>query len=338
MSVLIVVHLVVRSTLMLNKVMVIGDTHFSDSFRGTHKDYKASSLRLMNHIIDKIKLENPTIVIFAGDFIGVKEKNIRSRAFFLEVIRFLQKVNNLTTDGVFTLLGNHDIGGYSVTDVSLLIELGLFKHCKVIDLKSDSGNPILRFHMVDYGLENEKIDLLEGESNVVIGHNNFAFNHDSLYGGQAGIVLSNHGVWEGVDLVLSGHIHVPSHEIISGRIGDSVSNLFVLGSPSRVMERIKDCWYVIFESDGSDRVNYEAKPFDLWGIDEEFLPKEEVSLNEKELSLRDKNLRGIIQELNESRLLRGGLMEQIDRFPLVSKEVKERAKEILERVGQHNGN
>lgn len=319
---------------MKEKLMIIGDTHFSDTFKGTHKDYKASSIRLMGHIINKIKAENPTRVIFAGDFIGVQEKNIRSRLFFLEVIKFLQEVNSLVNNEVYTLLGNHDIGSYSVTDVSLLIELGLFKHIEELDIYSvdSSKEPLIRFHMIDYGLENEPLNLLKNGSNVVVGHNNFAFNHDSLYGGQKGIVLANHKVWEGVDLVLSGHIHIPSHEVISGRIGDSVSNLFILGCPARVMERIDDCWYVTFDVEDKDRVVYEAKPFDLWSVEEEFLPKVEEIEEDKEKSIRDKNLRGIIKELNESKLMQGGLFEQIDRFPMVSKEVKERAKEILGKV------
>lgn len=319
---------------MVNKIMVIGDTHFSDTFKGTHKDYKQSSIRLMEHIIHKVKVENPSIVIFAGDFIGVQEKNIKSRLFFLEVIKFLQELNKLTDNNIYTLLGNHDIGSYSVTDVSLLIELGLFKHVKSLDVNSlnNQESEVLRFHLVDYGLEDDPIDLLKGGSNVIIGHNNFAFNHDSLYGGQKGIVLANHTNWEGVDLVLSGHIHIPSQEVVSGRIGDSVSNLFILGAPCRVMERIEDCWYVTFEREGSDRFIYEAKPFDLWSVEEEFLPKYEEVEEEKEKSIRDKNLRGIIQELNESKLMQGGLFEQIERFPMVSKEVKERAKEILGKV------
>lgn len=317
----------------INKVMVIGDTHFSDTFKGTHRDYKQSSLRLMTHIIEKVKMESPEILIFAGDFLGVKEKNIKSRAFFLEIIKFLQELNNLTDNNVYTLLGNHDIGSYAVTDVQLLIELGLFKHPKYIPVNSleDESKEILRLHLVDYGLENEPLDLLKEESNVVIGHNNFAFNYESLYGGQEGIVLANHTNWEGVELILSGHIHVPSPEVQVGRIGDTISNLLVLGAPCRTAERIEDVFYVIFEIKG-DKVSYEAKLFDLWSVEEEFLPKIEKTEEEVEKTIRDKNLRGIIQELNESRLMKGSLSEQIRLFPMVSGEVKERAIEILERV------
>lgn len=315
----------------MDKLMVIGDTHFSDSFKGSHKDYKGSCLRLMEHILDKVKEENPDGVIFLGDFIGVQEKNIRSRSFFLDVVRFLQDLGSLVDGNVYTLFGNHDIGSYSVTDVGLLVELGLFKHVDKLDMLEDDGKVSVRFHFVDYGLEDEPLELSDEGSNVVLGHNNFAFNHDSLYGGQKGVVLANHKVWEGVDLVLSGHIHQPSSEIMSGRICDTVSNLFILGAPCRVAERFEDCWYVTFEKD-EDKVNYEAHLFGLWSVDEEFYPKEELTLDIQERSLRDKNLRGIIQELNESKLMQGGLFEQIEHFPMVSREVKDRAKEILERV------
>ena len=317
-----------------DKLMVIGDTHFSDTFKGTHINYKESGIRLMRLIIDKVKEEKPSHLVFAGDFIGVQEKSIRSRLFFLEIIKFLQELNKLTENNVYIIFGNHDIGSYSVTDVALLVELGLFKHVDSITFNSLTGKsyPLVKFHLVDYGMENEPLELTYGQSNVVIGHNNFAFNNDSLYGGQAGIVLANHTNWEGVDLVISGHIHVPSHEIVSGRIGDKVSNLFILGAPCRVAERIEDCWYVIFEREGQKNFVYEAKPFGLWSVEEEFLPKVEEGEEEKEKSIRDKNLRGIIQELNESRLMQGGLFEQIERFPMVSQEVKERAKEILGKV------
>lgn len=318
----------------LNKVILFGDTHFDDTFTGTHIDYKASSLRLLEHLTGIVEKEKPDAVIFMGDFIGVHRKNIKSRAYLLEIVKFLQNLNDLTGNNIYSLLGNHDMGGTTITDTALMVELGLLKNPSFLDIPNSSHKSPVRFHFVNYGAEYEPITKIEKGSNVILGHNDFAFNFETLYDkNRGGVVLANHTTWEGVELIISGHIHMPSHQIVSGRIGDSVANLFYVGSPARVSrgEKYQDCWYVVFEVD-ENKSNYEAKEVGLWPFEEEFEPEIEKTEDEKEKILRVKALRGIIQELNESKLLYGSLLDQIDKVPMVDIKVKKRAKEILQRV------
>lgn len=320
------------------KVLIFGDMHFSDSFKGTHINYMDSGRRLMARTIEIVKEEKPERVVFAGDFLGVQEKNVRLREFFIEIVKFLQELNKLTNNEVYIVKGNHDIDGYSVTDTEMLIELGLFKHQPNIDL-GEGSNVAARIHLVDFSFEDDPIDFADGAKNIVVGHNDFAFNPMGLFSQRSnGVILSNHLVWEGVDLILSGHIHVPSTEVIDGRIGNSASSLFVLGAPSRVAERVPDVYYVSIGLQGggtSDEVAFEANLFGLWSVEEEFLPKEnrEDLKEDDELALmRTKELRVIIQELTDDRLLRGSLESQIEKFPLVSSEVKEKATEYLRKA------
>ena len=317
---------------MSDRVMVIGDMHLSDSFKGSHKNYRESCIRLMALTLENVKKESPSKIVFLGDFIGSAEKNIRTRTFFVEVIHFLQELNDITNNNVYMVLGNHDIGGSNITDVNMLIELGLLKHVSYFDMvdKDVKGNDKLlaRFHIIDYGAQrNVTLSMAEGDvSNVVLGHDDYAFTYNEATHYGTDVILSNMVEWEGVELVLSGHIHKPSTEIRKGRIGDKPCSIFFLGAPSRPSDRYEDCWYVVFESAG-DSVGYRAENFGLWSVEEEFIEEEENldGYDEESAELHHKEFRKLLKELTESRLLKGSLKHQIEVFPGATEEVRKEA-------------
>lgn len=310
----------------MEKLIVIGDMHFSDVFKGSHLNYKESSYKLMERVREILKEEKADGVLFLGDFIGVSEKNIRSRQYFLDVVKFLQGLNEEYDGNVYSLLGNHDIGSYAVTDMELLGELGLYKNPKFFDISST------RFHLVNFGQEDGVLEK-SPQSNVIFAHNEFKLNVEDTMFSKDAIFLGDQLNWEGADLLIVGHIHTPSPEFEVGRVGSGTISMLYTGAPSRVSERIDDCWYVVFEKQDDGHVDYEVKRFGLWPIEEEFIEvktRDEKEL-EKEKKLQEMSLRKIIGELQQSKLLTGSLMGQIDLFPSVSDETKELAKVYLEK-------
>ena len=63
------------------KIHIYGDMHFSCVYEGQHKDYILECYTNMDNILNKVKKEKASAVIFLGDVIGVNERNIRDRNF-----------------------------------------------------------------------------------------------------------------------------------------------------------------------------------------------------------------------------------------------------------------
>ena len=313
------------------KILVFGDLHLSSTYEGSHKNYILDCYTTMELIVKYVKKEKPSAVFLLGDLIGVNERNIRDRQFLMRVIMFFGTLYNLTKGNVYAVKGNHDIGDFS--DYDMLVGLGYIKNPKYVDYNGSNGLEI-RFHFVNYGDEKKKLELVQDNaSNIVLGHADYYIDGVTTWYPSKGYVeLKKLKNFCGVELVFSGHIHVPSEEMLYTTLSDGEAvGLFYLGSPSRTAERYDDCWYVSFEySEENSSTSYDAKLMGLPKADEVFYPKEdfELSEEEEEQDKQNKALEVIVNEVMSSRIASGDIFKQIDIIP-ANEEVKELAKKYL---------
>lgn len=328
------------------KILVFGDLHLSCTYEGQHKDYTLECYKAMDNIINKVKESKASGVFFLGDVVGVNERNVRDRQFLLRIILFFKTLNELTNGNVYSVKGNHDKGDFS--DFDFLLGVGLLKNPSYVDYYSsepEEGNPEkdyleVRFHFVNYGEEERELKISEEDSysNVVLGHADYLIDGvTNWYQHKGGVMLSRLANFKGVEMVISGHIHVPSEEVLTTSIGDKAIDLFYTGAIGRTAERINDCWYVIFEyDDGSTEYNIEL--FGLDPVSEVFYPKEnfigeedeEGDVDAQERARQTESLTNLVKEIMENRMTSGDLFGQVRAVPGVSDEVKDIACKYLQ--------
>lgn len=325
------------------RVLVFGDLHLSATYEGKHKQYMFECYESMERVLEICKSENPSAVIFLGDLIGVNERNIRDRQFLMRVVMFFSQLNTMTKGNVFSVKGNHDIGDFS--DFDFLLGLGYIKNplyldyegVEVVDGKEVSSLEV-RFHFVNYGDEHEKLNLTSLDngvcaSNIILGHSDFYIEGvTNWYSSRNGMDLAEFDNFIGADLLISGHIHTPSDEVLYTSMKDgSLLGLFYTGSLGRVAERYDDCFYVRFEY-SSGGTGYGAYPVGLRRASEVFYPEESFIIEDEEkeeADMQSQRLTEYVKEIMESRLATGDLFAQIDKIPSADKETKELAKKYL---------
>jgi len=326
------------------KIHIYGDLHLSCVYEGQHKSYVTECYKNMDSIVRKVKEDRASAVILLGDVIGVNERNTRDRQFLLRIYLFFKTLNELTNGNVFVVKGNHDKGDFS--DFDFFLGMGLIKNPNYIDYygctekEYNEGNKSaleVRFHFVNYGEENRELTMSvdEGYSNVVLGHADYIIDGvTNWYQHKGGVHLARLLNFKGVDLVVSGHIHNPSEEVLTTVIGgDSPIGLFYAGSPARTSERYNDCWYLVFEFDG-DSTKYDANLFGLEPADLVFYPKETM-LNEDmedDDKRQSESLTNIVKEIMEGRMTSGDLFGQVRAVPGASDEVKDIACKYLQKA------
>lgn len=315
------------------KIFVFGDLHLSSTFEGQHINYLEESLSNMWKIRDMVLEQKPSAVFFLGDIIGVRERNIRDRRFFREVVLFFKALYDATGGNVYSVKGNHDFGDYS--DFDLLIGLGYLRNPDYVDYMRPSGLEV-RFHFVNYGYEKKNIRIADNASNVILCHADIQIpGVTTWYTTKEGYELSSLKNWYGVDLIIAGHIHTPSREVALTTIDGATTGLFYVGSPSRVAERFDDCWYMVFEYNSNvGTTDYQSLLFGLKPASEVFYPKDSFA-EEKELSeedIRTESLTNIVKEVMEGRMATGDLFGQIRRMPGASDRVKDIACEYLQKA------
>lgn len=326
------------------KVHVYGDLHLSCMYEGKHKNYTEECYKNMGNILDKVKADSPVAVFLSGDVIGVNERNVRDRQFLMRIYLFLQTLNELTNGNVYSVKGNHDKGDFA--DFDFFMGIGLIKNPDYVDLygcteeefKEGGAVPEVRFHFVNYGEESRKLSICtEGSSNVVIGHADYLIDGvTNWYSHKGGIRLASLENFAGVELVIAGHIHNPSEEVLMTTIkGDEQIGLFYLGSPARTAERFDDCWYIVFESqDGY--TSYDAKLFGLDPYKEVFIEEEECisDKTEEEIARDEENesLTNIVKEIMNGKITGGDLFSQVRRVPHASDRVKDIACDYLQKA------
>ncbi len=326
------------------KIFVFGDLHLSSTYEGQHVNYLEECLYNISKIKNMVLVEKPSAVFFVGDLIGVRERNLKDRRFFREVLLFFKTLSEVTNGNVYSVKGNHDFGDYS--DFDLLIGLGYLKNPNYVDYLSENGLEV-RFHFVNYGYERNALEFPEEAecSNVVLCHADIQIpGVTTWYTTKDGIQLSSLQNWRGVDLVIAGHIHTPSKEISFTTIDDASTGLFYIGSPSRTAERYDDCWYMVFAyNDEVKTTDYQSDLFGLKPVEEVFYPKsdfvDEADISEEDI--RTQSLVNIVKEVMDGRMTSGDLFHQIRVIPGTSDRVKDIACEYLQmaidEVGRSNG-
>lgn len=325
-----------------NNVMILGDLHISDVFKGKHKDYLSNCMWVLNEITKKIEEKKPSAVVLGGDIIGWTETNIRDRQILSSFCKYLRAWNDICP--IYCVRGNHDIKGYP--DFMFLSELGLIitsNKCNgYFDYygEEDEEKPEIRFHLVDYNDEKRSLDILEGVSNIVLGHNNYTIQGiTNWYAEHDGIELGLLQNFADVDMVISGHIHNPSPDFVSTPMTSGKEcMLFYTGCPTRPIKEknVYDyCWFVFAEYNAEMKeTNINTEMFKLLSANEVFYEDnefiEEHSKDELEETMRKEALQGVLNELMTFRITTGDPMEQLDNIPNASQEAKEVARNYLQ--------
>ena len=328
------------------KVLIVGDLHISDVYKGRHASYINTCMRTLIAIDKQVKESGASVLVISGDIVGVSERNIRNREMFSVLCKWFKsfKDNGIR---VIVVRGNHDFGEYP--DFQFLVDLGLVETSQTLngyfDYYGVSGQsvPEIRFHLVDYGMENRQLDICEGETtNIAITHNNFTIQGvTTWYQTHDGIELANQGNFAGVYMVINGHIHVPSPEIaFTDAVWGQPIGLFVLGCPTRpAFEKYTSCWYMEFAySDEEKSTSFNAIPFELLPLEEEYIMDENY-LEDKEVSEDDiaederkRNLKEVFSDIMSCRISGGDLTGQIRRIPNASEVAKDTAIKYLQKA------
>lgn len=322
-----------------NEVMIVGDLHFSDVFTGKHKNYLENCCWVVGQITKKLEEEKPSALVLLGDLIGWSETNIKSREVLSMFIRALKSWNRICP--VYAVRGNHDMKGYP--DFNFLEDLGMIitsAECEgYFDYypTEDSEIPEVRFHIVDYKQENRPLNIREGCSNIVLGHNNYTIDGvTTWYRDHDGIELGMLRNYVGVDMVISGHIHNPSPEIYSVQMSDSQScMLFYAGCPSRPIREgsgyaYDTCWYVFLRYNAEEKMTdvitdeFKLRPAEeIFYKDDTFIEEENQEALQDEV--RKKALKDVLGDLLQYRMNQGSPIDQIKNIPNASEEAKETA-------------
>lgn len=265
-------------------VVIIGDLHYSDKYKGSHIDYLRNCYRVMEQVelnIERIKGNYGKVsVIFLGDLFGVNEKIFTTNSFMLRVYDHFTRLKALTDGHVYSVRGNHDIGHNDTTSFETLAHLGSYlvpaSHVDYF-ISDDDG---IRFHFLHYGEETRELNKLDGFADVVLAHNDFGLPGLPDYGwfpSPKRLDLEGMSNLNGVSLVISGHIHQPSPEPAYVTLpSGNEATLFYPGCPTRVKvdENYDDCHMVVFYPQGTE-VGYTHESFGLVPASELFLVKSE---------------------------------------------------------------
>lgn len=318
------------------RILIFGDLHLSSTYEGQHISYIKDCYENMETIKDICSAEKPKAIVFLGDLIGVNERTIRDRQFFMRVLQFFEYLNEITGNRVYSVKGNHDIGNF--TDFDFLKGMGLIRNPEYLDyygINKEDGSETheVRLHLVNYGHERENLKILDPEqevSNIVLGHADYYIEGvTNWYSARNGIELKMLDNYCGVELVISGHIHIPSDQILYTNLKDgSDIGLFFTGSPSRTAERFDDCWYVRIEYDGCGGTNCDPMLMGIPDASEVFYPKEDFELdteNMDEQQIQSDKLTELVKEIIESRIASGDIVNQIMINPIADKETKDLA-------------
>ena len=319
------------------KILLFGDLHMSSSFEGQHISYIQECYENMETIKQICIRENPDAIVFAGDINGVSEVNVRDRQFFMRELQWFEYLNKITDHRVYSVKGNHDIGDF--TDFDFLLGLGYIQNPRYIDfyvpLEDGDLSHEVRFHLVNYGYETAALAIAPEEecvSNIVLGHADYYIEGvTNWYSAKQGVEVARLDNFCGVELIISGHIHLPSTEILYSRLKDGKNiGLFFTGSPSRVAERYDDCWYVDFSYNYEDgATDCTPKLMGLKPASEIFYPEEDFELaesdEEAEMRERSEKLTALVKEMIEGRITSGDIVGQIKAIPGVDDATKQLA-------------
>ena len=224
----------------MKRVAFLGDLHFYDGQTKSHEDYFTNCRHCMDLYTKELETSKPDYIVLSGDIVGLSERVMRTRIGLSILISYLKMWSDLCNGNLYSVAGNHDYAkGESLSDFDLLVQLGIIKRAKFIDIYG------LRVHMIDYGNEREPIEFAENRHNIACMHANLQIDGmTTWFHADEGIALSSLRNLKGVELAVCGHIHNPSPRVVTTSIEDSSINLLYLGCPTRPKRR--DTWSGVF--------------------------------------------------------------------------------------------
>lgn len=337
-------------------VLLVGDMHLSSIFKGAHKDYRANCIhnmqQVLNHVKDLRAVGKKVVLIFMGDLIGVKERNlVRDHAFRKLVNEWFNLLNSLCED-VLAVRGNHDYG--VAPEFAILESNGQIKNPKYVDFYNTQGTAHeMRIHFVNCGKAYDVEFELAGTadvpvSNIALGHNDYRIpGVTDFYGDSENSVdVTTLTKWVGIDLLVFGDIHKPFdevHEFSLTNQPDKSIPAFCLGSPARTSstETHPDSFVVLFdyvEDSGEWEYQFKIEPFGALPPEEVFVSNFDKDLSasgeavKEEVVERSKRLAQIIDDITSTSLIIGSPEDQISNFTAVSPRATEIAKEYYTRA------
>ena len=272
----------VNETVQAGAHIIIGDTHFSPKQVSSHHDYRASSLRLMIHIVrllqDVKKQYRSVAVTFLGDIVGTKENTPADPQFRFELFNFFRLINSIC-ESVTTVRGNHDFG-----ENPMFLELevaGFVTNPKWLDVQfevSPGTMETVRYHLVNYGnAKSASFDFGNVDYQIALCHQELQIPGYSWYDGKDAVDATSLTNFKGLSLVVCGHLHEPwrsfeTFPIAAGLDEASECEMFYPGSPARVArtENYNDCKYVLTTVQNG-AVDVSVHDFGLWPASEEFI-------------------------------------------------------------------
>lgn len=227
----------------MSKILFIGDLHITDAYVATHNDYWQECVDFITKITSDLQDNSITHLIFTGDIVGLREKNFKQRDSLMFFMMALKKWNELTNGNVYSVIGNHDIGGRT-TDFDLFENVGLIKTSRTLGHNYvDIDN--LRVHLINYGDEYKEITLGNGD-NIAVTHADIQVTGKTTwwYPSAVRFELDSMTNWKGIEMIIAGHIHNPSIKMVSTDIEGKNCDLFYPGCPMR--PRKGDNWNVVY--------------------------------------------------------------------------------------------
>lgn len=318
--------------------------HFDDMFQGRHIDYWENVMEVVSRVQDIMLDEKPDFVIIAGDLVGVRrgQATLKNRNALLYLAQFLKSLPNC-----IVLKGNHDYA--EVSDYEFLSELGVFRSTKqirgVIEFTNPESNIPCYIHCVDYGQENDHIEIYKDAYNIGVMHNEFyVAGKEQQFNSQGAIELSSKKNFFGLDMILSGHIHTPTQGMINFKFQDNYDSGFInLGCPTRPShgELYNQVWYVVLEYDKLEGRNetdlgFRQEAFNLRPHEEVFRPDEFLEDHEDDIDdftgIQKGKLEEILGNMVTTNMGSDDFFKQIDAITLVSDDAKDTAKRYLRKA------
>jgi len=318
----------------MGKYLIIGDLHLKSGDYGGHVDYANETLDVLGKCLNVAKEKQVTHVILAGDLTYNKFSTLEYR---MRVELFFREINKLTSDNLYSIIGNHDKAGYGMTELEYYIEKGVIKHTSYIDEDN------LKIYMIDYG----KIGKFKGveknnKTNIAVLHDYVKFSDTKMPEYGKSIELDKNLKFLNVDLLVCGHIH--DYHSFAGIIYNEESEgkrvgVTYLGSPSRPAYRGEQTDTVghlmIIDSDTSkDEVLIDEIEIDLIPVTEAFAV--EIKQIEKEKRMVKANrvdISDVLKELDSKELFNFSAEEVVNKIEGIDARYKKKALDLLKQSG-----
>ena len=196
----------------MSKVLIIGDTHFSNRCPISRKDdYPNTLIAKLLGVKGLIKVNNVSDVIFLGDLFNTKGLDL---SYFTLVYNVFKEIKEETKCKLYTIVGNHDLlyrnrELLSSSPITLLTVSGLFEQTRELDVLNIGG---LDFTFTDYSLPVDQICDAKSPNSVLIGHYFF----ENGWGDTSHTLTSAMCKKLGYKFYFLGHDHTPYEPFIKG--------------------------------------------------------------------------------------------------------------------------